>query len=231
MLFREGREVGPVWALREADEREDRVLVGVLRLGLVVDCWDAAREVREADEREDRVLVGAFRLGLGVDPGDAVAEPREVDARDRFLSGAVRFGLGVDPGDAVAEPREADARDWFLSGAVRFGLGVELEGAVADSRRDERVVSSTAALERAVRSLLARSLASTLSTLFNRSVLSLLRLCLLFASLSLEVTRPTSARGRGGAGVDSEFLRLLRGSRVSDLADSPSVARVSEAVC
>ena len=151
--------------------------------------------------------------------------------RDRFLSGAMRLGLGLDPGDAVAEPREVEARDRFLPGAVRFGLVVELEDAVADSRSDERVVSFTAALERAVRSLLARSLASTLSTLFNRSVLSLLRLCLLFASLSLEVTRPTSARGRGGAGVDSEFLRLLRGSRVSDLADSPSVARVSEAVC
>ena len=64
MLFREGREACPVWALREADEREDRVLVGVLRLGLLVDCWDAAREVREA---EDRVLVGVLRLGLLVD--------------------------------------------------------------------------------------------------------------------------------------------------------------------
>ena len=198
MLFLEGRGVGPVWALREADEREDRVLVGVVRLGLAVDRWGAVRDV---------------------------------DARDRFLSGVVRLGLGVDPGDAVAELREADARDRFLSGAVRFGLGVEFEGAVADSRPDERVALSTAALEGAVRFLFSPPLASTRSTLFNRSVLSLLRLCLLFASLSLEVTRPTSARGRGGAGVDSEFLRLLRGSRVSDLADSPSVARVSEAVC
>ena len=167
MLFLKGRGVGPVWALREADEREDRVLVGVVRLGLAVDRWGAVR---------------------GVDP------------RDRFLSGVVRLGLGVDPGDAVAEPREADARDRFLSGAVRFGLGVEFEGAVADSRPDERVALSTAALEGAVRFLFSPPLASTRSTLFNRSVLSLLRLCLLFASLSLEVTRPTSARGRGGAG-------------------------------
>ena len=149
MLFREGREACPVWALREADEREDRVLVGVVRLGLAVDRWGAVRDV---------------------------------DARDRFLSGVVRLGLGVDPGDAVAEPRDVEARDRFLPGAVRFGLVVEFEDAVAGSRSDERVVSSTAALERAVRSLLARSLASTLSTLFNRSVLSLLRLCLLFAS-------------------------------------------------
>ena len=132
----------------------------------------------------------------------AVAEAREVARCERFRCGAVRLGLAVDPGDAVAE-----------------------------SRPDERVVSSPAALERAVRFLLSPPLASTLRTLFNRLALSLLRLCLLLASLSLEVTRPTSARGRGGGEVDSEFLRFWRGSRVSDLADSPFVVVVSGDVC
>ena len=177
----------------------------------------------------DRFLSGAVRFGLVVDLGDGVADSREVDARDRFLSGAVRFGLGVDLGDAVADSREVDARDRFLAGAVRLGLG--LEDALSGFRSDERVVFSTAALERAVWFLLSPPLASKLRTRFNRSILSLLRLCLLLATVSLEVTSPTSARGRGGAAVDSEFLRLLRGSRVNDLADSPSATLASGARC
>ena len=180
-------------------------------------------EAREVDGCE-RLRRGAVRLG--VDRCGAVAEAREVDGCERLRCGAVR--LGVDRCGAVAEAREVER---FRCGAFRLGLAVDLGDAVADSRPEGRVVSSTAALERAVRFLFSPPLASILSTLFNRSALSLLRLCLLLASLSLEVTRPTSARGCAGGAVDSAFLRFRRGSRVSDLADSPFVVVVSGDVC